>query len=1351
MPYRKRVSDKSYFSGYAIQSSYVHLFCLTSDGDKQALKLARLNIDDFGAWDGNITDLPLPIPPLSFSQLEIVPVQTQNEFMRPALVLHHYGAEQLYYRSLNYDGTEWDQSGDWPSFLNINDLDVINGVTYGKDNGGWETIKAVLTVNADTWLIFVSPLQKQLHVSLFDLKGGGKRGKEKSNKELYFEDFLGVLPGPEQSVFFKTQLANTGSTIYIFSHDNHSGISNCRLIKSGNVNTPIHLALTDLIQIPPHSGSAPSGQQMLAYKRSKNAQAYYMYQYAEANDKLVGSATLRAVPRVQAPLSIPLHLSATDLQSRRQDIINAFALNADATASVRQYLQEAYYFVPLHLALALQSAGNYLASLDCFRTFYDYDAPPTQRKIYYGLELDAKLPDVTVYQQANNWLLDPLDPHLIAATRRYAYTRFTLMSLVRCFLDYADSEFAQETGEAQARARTLYLTALELFNLPELQQKLGVCDDLIAELKIEPGKDIPPEVPAAVNQMMEDLTNANFIDLSALLLVINSKFQEEANWTVKLAAATTVVQAAMAKVPLPQSTGAFLIEKASVLQEKHTLLLTKPKLDFIMQNVAKNAVLSNFGVIGQPQPATQHIFSKPIATFTTPLLQFCIPPNPILKALRRHADLNLYKLRTCRNIAGIKRLLDPYAAPTDATSGLPTIGVNGQLNLPGTSVIRPTIYRYPVLIERTKQLVQLAGQIEAAMLSALVQRDVDASNLQNANQQLKLAQAGVQLQTLRIVEANSAVKLAELQRDRAQIQLQQYQEWIENGLNQWEQAMIINYQELQKAQIEVATIETMAEIHKGFTTAAAGGATGGAAAMTIATQLAIILASKSQPTNKAITAKSAADINSIYASYERRKEEWEFQQSLATQDISIGDQQITVANNQVDVVTQEKVIAQLQAGNAKDTIQFLTTKFTNVNLYDWMSGILEGVYRFFLQQATAMAKLSGNQLAFDRQEIPPTFIQSDYWQAPSAGDLKGSSNGNGQDFRGLTGSARLLQDIYQLDQYAFDTNKRKLQLTKTFSLAQLAPREFQQFRQTGVILFATPMELFDRGFPGHYLRLIKRVRTTVIALIPPVQGIYATLTSSGLTRAVIGPDIFQTVSIRRDPEFVALTSPANSTGMFELDSPQTDMLLPFEGNGVDCTWEFRMPKAANQFDYRTLADVLITIEYTALNSFDYHQQVIQTLNPNLSADRPFSFRNQFADQWYDLNNPDQTKTPMKVKFQTFREDFPPNVETLKIQQILLYFVSANQVAFELPITQLRFTETGKVGTVGGNATPIDGIISTRRGNAGSWTSMIGKSPVGEWELTLPNTDEIKKQFQNKELDDILFVITYAGRTPEWPS
>src|SRR6185436_8812146 len=126
--------------------------------------------------------------------------------------------------------------------------------------------------------------------------------------------------------------------------------------------------------------------------------------------------------------------------------------------------------------------------------------------------------------------------------------------------------------------------------------------------------------------------------------------------------------------------------------------------------------------------------------------------------------------------------------------------------------------------------------------------------------------------------------------------------------------------------------------------------------------------------------------------------------------------------------------------------------------------------------------------------------------------------------------------------------------------------EFQHFRQTGVFTFATSMDMFDRDFPGHYIRLIKRVRTSVIALIPPTAGIRATLSTRGISYAVIkGGDMYQRVPVQRGPELVALSSPRDATGLFELDT-QSEMLLPFEGAGVETTWEFQMPRAANFFD-----------------------------------------------------------------------------------------------------------------------------------------------------------------------------------------
>jgi hypothetical protein len=202
--------------------------------------------------------------------------------------------------------------------------------------------------------------------------------------------------------------------------------------------------------------------------------------------------------------------------------------------------------------------------------------------------------------------------------------------------------------------------------------------------------------------------------------------------------------------------------------------------------------------------------------------------------------------------------------------------------------------------------------------------------------------------------------------------------------------------------------------------------------------------------------------------------------------------------------------------------------------------------------------------------------------------------------------------------------------------------------------------------------------------------------------------------------------------------------------GVDTTWEFQMPRAANPFDYRTIADVLVTVEYTALNNLDFRQQVIKTLDSNVSAERSYSFRNQFPDQWYALHNvqqPAQPAQPLTICFSSLIDDFPPNLLEIKIQQLLLYVSRVAGEARELDILKLKFSPVDGTPAEGG-ATTIDGVISTRRGSGDPWLSMIGKAAIGDWEITLP--ENAQSLFTNDKIEDMLFVISYRGRVPDWP-
>jgi hypothetical protein len=103
---------------------------------------------------------------------------------------------------------------------------------------------------------------------------------------------------------------------------------------------------------------------------------------------------------------------------------------------------------------------------------------------------------------------------------------------------------------------------------------------------------------------------------------------------------------------------------------------------------------------------------------------------------------------------------------------------------------------------------------------------------------------------------------------------------------------------------------------------------------------------------------------------------------------------------------------------------------------------------------------------------------------------------------------------------------------------------------------------------------------------------------------------------------------------------------------------------------------------------------------------------------------------------------------------MLYCAPANGSSPEVPVGQLRYRERGAADFVGGGGTSIHGLISTRQGNGAPWAAMIGKSPVGEWQLALPDTPAMRARFNGDatdKIEEIVLVITYSGRTPEWPA
>ncbi|MCK6693441.1 MAG: hypothetical protein L6Q97_15255, partial [Thermoanaerobaculia bacterium] len=394
--------------------------------------------------------------------------------------------------------------------------------------------------------------------------------------------------------------------------------------------------------------------------------------------------------------------------------------NKGAPISILGYFDEAWYFAPMHIALQLHRYGYFTEALDWFSTVYDYSAPADKRKIYYGLVREDRINND--YSRLESWLGDPLDPHLIAGKRRNVYTRYTLMSIIRCFLDYADAEFSRDTSESVPLARTLYQTALELLETEDLKQSLGGCEEIIAELKFRYGDEFVEKYPFS--------GYGDFSILKDLAQQINVVMNKDLSQSEKMRQVETTIQATYIENVSPPIELHEVIEGSEKTTRKIALsMMALPEVEQEMQ-VARSVAINSLEFWG-PEEMENHALGSivPALIFTT-----CVPPNPLLQALRLRAANNLRKIRTCRNIAGVKRELEPYAAPTDTSTGMPVIGFGGQLIIPGVANYRPSPYRYAVLIERAKQLVQIAQQVESALLSALQQRDIEAYNLLKARQ-----------------------------------------------------------------------------------------------------------------------------------------------------------------------------------------------------------------------------------------------------------------------------------------------------------------------------------------------------------------------------------------------------------------------------------------------------------------------------------------------------------------------------------------------------------------------------------------------------------------------------------------
>lgn len=385
-----------------------------------------------------------------------------------------------------------------------------------------------------------------------------------------------------------------------------------------------------------------------------------------------------------------------------------------------------------------------------------------------------------------------------------------------------------------------------------------------------------------------------------------------------------------------------------------------------------------------------------------------------------------------------------------------------------------------------------------------------------------------------------------------------------------------------------------------------------------------------------IRAKEASEAAKM-ASYVRRVQDWTFQLNSAAREIVQVDKQIVAADIRIQIAQKELSNHLQQIKNTEEVEAYLKDKFTNQELYTWMKEQLMSIYKLSYQMAYDLAKKAEKAYRFEIGKQQSDFIKYGYFDS---------------NFKGLLAGEKLHFALKQLEKAYMDENIRRLELTKHISLRNINPKALLDLIKDGNCEFELEEWLFDLDFAGHYFRTIKSVSLS----IPCVAGPYTTINcslrlqknsirinttgSSSYLRNIDG-DNNRFIENSIPFKSIAVSSAQNDSGMFEVNF-RDERYLPFEGSGAISKWQLELgPVELQQFDYNSIADVVMHVKYTAREEGGEFK--IKATDSILKAAigkplRMFNVKQDFPNEWHTYqNNEDEEK---KLEFTIVTEHLP---------------------------------------------------------------------------------------------------------------
>jgi Tc toxin complex TcA C-terminal TcB-binding domain/Neuraminidase-like domain len=616
------------------------------------------------------------------------------------------------------------------------------------------------------------------------------------------------------------------------------------------------------------------------------------------------------------------------------------------------------------------------------------------------------------------------------------------------------------------------------------------------------------------------------------------------------------------------------------------------------------------------------------------VLYFCIPNNEKLLTLWDTVADRLFKIRHCMNIQGVVRQLPLFEPPIDpallvqaAAAGVDIGSVLSDLSAP------LPLYRFTFVVQRALEICTEVKALGAAMLASLEKRDVEGMARLRSSHERTMLDLVQLVKDKQVDEALSNKEALDESRKVTDQRRAHYQQLIDGGWNDWEKGWLgltLGAIYLEGAGIALAGIGAALAIIPDLD----GGVAGFGASPTVKIKFGgkniYLSVNGAADVVKGLgtIAQMSAGMTSTIGSYNRRAEDWDLQKQLAELELPQIDKQIAAADIRHQVAIQEQSNQKQLIANAQAEDDYLHTKFTNQELYDWMVSQISTVYFQSYQLAFDVAKRAERCFRYELGLSDSNYIRFGYWNSLRNGLVCGES---------------LYYDLKRLETAYYEQNRREYELTKHVSLAQLDPIALLKLRQNGECLLDIPEAAFDMDYPGQYFRRVKTVELSIPCTAGPYTTIACTLTmtSNHLRQdATLLAGKYARDTTIDDPRFrdeigavqsVATSSAQNDSGLFELTF-HDDRYLPFEGAGAISSWHLKLNRTLPQFDFATISDVIIHLRYTAREGGDLlgstaALELNQKLNQIALAEsrsglfRVFDLKREYPDKWYHFLHP----------------------------------------------------------------------------------------------------------------------------------